>query len=117
MITERRLGRRRYPRYSTDKPMQAQIYWWDHIANHVRGRMRQFGEGGMGALMTDQLAVGQIISVTLAHNLTVYAAVRYMRGYHHGFEFVMVTDRQREGIRQICQSLVPRRKTEVSALN
>jgi hypothetical protein len=108
MLEERHLGRRRYPRYNTDKALQAQIYQLEHASNHVQGRMQQFGEGGLGALMTNQLTVGQVICVELAQDLHVYATVRYLRGYNHGFEFVMVTERQRSGIRKICQTLVPR---------
>ena len=89
--------------------MQAQIYWRDHTANSVQGRMHQFGEGGMGALLASQLPVGQVISVQLSQGLHVYAVVRYLKGHEHGFEFIMVTDRQREGIKNICRSLTPHR--------
>ncbi len=94
--------KRRYPRYSLDKPITAHRTY-EEMTVPLRGRWRQFGEGGVGAHMSEQLRFGEVIAIDLSHTLTVYAAVRYSRAFYHGFEFVLLKDRQRAEISRMCR--------------
>jgi hypothetical protein len=93
---------RRYPRHKVDRPIRAAICGCEPYSN-IPGRCRELGEGGLGAMMSDQLYPGEIVSVELAPMLKVYAAVRFLRGFYHGFEFVFVREREREKIKQFCK--------------
>lgn len=105
----RLLRQRRYPRYRWDIPVRAHVYSTDTMTYPVRGRCCELGEGGAGASLCDQLPPGEVVSLELSPNLRVYAAVRYLRGYYHGFEFVMLRDRQRHAIQKLCAALAPRK--------
>ena len=81
----------------------------------VRGRCCEVGEGGAGVSLNDQLPVGEVVTLELSPALRVYAAVRYLRGFYHGFEFVMLRDRQREAIHQLCANLASRKQPQPGA--
>ncbi len=95
---------RRYPRYPLDKPLQAHRLY-DEMKVSLRGRWRTFGEGGAGAQLSEQLSPGEVISLQLTHSTKVYAAVRYSRAFYHGFEFVLLRDRQKAEIQRLCREL------------
>jgi len=109
MIGERNWARRRYPRVAVDTALRAHIYCSETSEITIRGRCRQFGEGGLGASMADQFLPGEVVTLELTPALKVYGVVRYMRGYFHGFEFIMLRDRQREALRAFYNSHAPRR--------
>jgi hypothetical protein len=71
----------------------------------IRGRWKTFGEGGLGAQMSEQLRSGEVIKFELSPSLTVYAAVRYCQSFNHGFEFVLLKDRQKAEIMRMCREL------------
>jgi hypothetical protein len=96
--------KRRYPRYALDKPIVAHRTYEDMMIP-IRGRWRQFGEGGAGADMSEQLRSGEVIQLDLSPSLKVYAAVRYCRAFYHGFEFVLLKDRQKAEIARMCREL------------
>jgi hypothetical protein len=108
MALGRDLTRRRYPRYALRGPIRADLYCSETSSMIVRGRCCEVGEGGAGVSLNDQLPVGEVVALELSPGLRVYAAVRYLRGFYHGFEFVMLRDRQREAIHQLCESLASR---------
>jgi len=74
-----------------------------------RGRCRELSEGGIGAALAEQLPVGEVVTLELSPSLKVYGAVRYMHGFYHGFEFVLLRDRQREAIKSMCASFAHRK--------
>jgi hypothetical protein len=76
---------------------------YDEMVVPIRGRWRQFGEGGVGAQMAEQLRFGEVIVLDLSHTLKVYAAVRYCRAFFHGFEFVLLKERQKAEIARMCR--------------
>lgn len=99
--------KRRYPRYPLDKPLIAhRIY--DEMTVSIRGRCQMFGEGGAGAQMSEQLLCGEVISLELSPSLKVYAAVRYTRAFFHGFEFVLLKDRQKSELARLSRELAER---------
>jgi len=100
---------RKYPRYSVDKAVVAYRAYED-MKIGIRGRWRTFGEGGLGATMSEQLRSGEVIAFELSPTLRVYAAVRYCQAFYHGFEFVLLKDRQKAEIKRMCSELG--RKTE-----
>ena len=71
----------------------------------IRGRWKTFGEGGLGAQMSEQLRSGEVIRFELSPSLKVYAAVRYCQSFYHGFEFVLLKDRQKAEIVRMCREL------------
>ena len=96
--------RRRYQRYPVDRPLICHRVY-DDATISFRGRWRSLGEGGAGAEMSEQLRTGEVIQLELSATLCVYAAVRYGRGFDHGFEFVLLRDRQKAEIKRICTEL------------
>jgi PilZ domain len=96
--------KRRYPRYALDKPLVAyRVY--EEMNVGIRARWRTFGEGGLGAQMSEQLRSGEVIKFELSPSLKVYAAVRYCQSFYHGFEFVLLKDRQKAEIVRMCREL------------
>jgi len=96
--------KRRYPRYLLDRPLTAyRIY--EEMRVSVRGRWQQFGEGGLGAQMTEQLRSGEVLQMELSPSLKVYAAVRYSRAFYHGFEFVLLKDRQKAELARLSREM------------
>ena len=106
--------KRRHERFPVDRPLLGHRVYED-VALPVRGRWRSFGEGGVGAQMTDQLRTGETIRLELSPSLRVYAIVRYTHGFHHGFEFILLRDRQRVEIKRLCSDL-SRDQREASSL-
>ena len=96
--------KRRYPRYSIDKPVVAYRAYED-MKIGIRGHWKTFGEGGLGARMSEQLRSGEVIAFELSPTLRVYAAVRYCQAFYHGFEFVLLKDRQKAEIARMCNEL------------
>lgn len=108
MILARKLPKRRYERYRHDLPIRAHVYASEATFFSIRGRCCELGEGGAGATLNDQLPPGEVVALELSPTLKIYAAVRYLRGFYHGFEFVMLRDRQREALHQMCAALAAR---------
>ncbi len=74
------------------------------------GRSNELGEDGVGGTLTGELAVGEVVSMELslplaAYPLKVRALVRYRIGLRHGFEFLAMSDTQRDVLRRVCEML------------
>lgn len=93
---------RRFPRYSTDRPLTAIVYWDDSPIRKLHGRCVVLGEGGLGATLPDQLYVGEVVRLDMPPIPSVYATVRSTRGTEHGFEFLYSRDGQRRAVGQLC---------------
>jgi hypothetical protein len=96
-------AKRRFPRIPVDHPVTAHVYWDEMRTQQVRGRCFVLSEGGIGTVLADQLNVGEVILLQLTHAVKVYAAVRNVRGFKHGMEFVLLRDPQRAAIKLLCQ--------------
>ena len=103
--------KRRYPRYPLDKQITA-YRLYDDLKVGIRGRWQQFGEGGLGAQMSEQLRSGEVLQMELSPSLKVYAAVRYSRAFYHGFEFVLLKDRQKAELARLSREMGEKATTQ-----
>lgn len=74
------------------------------------GRSNELGEDGVGGTLTGELAIGEVVSMELSlplapYPLKVRALVRYRIGLRHGFEFLAMSDAQRDVLRRVCEML------------
>jgi PilZ domain len=97
-------NRRRFPRFDVNRPVTAILYWDGSPPVLIPGRCHSLSEGGLGATMSQQLHVGEVVNLEVAHGVRVYAMVRNLRGFAHGFEFVLVRDNQRAAIQRLCRA-------------
>jgi PilZ domain len=100
---------RRFPRYLIDTRIQASVFR-EGGAEIFWGRSREIGEDGIGATLSGQLNPGEIVTMGIcvpgsAHIVQVRAAVRYSQGFYCGFEFLVLTEEQRDIVRRLCERL------------
>jgi c-di-GMP-binding flagellar brake protein YcgR len=74
------------------------------------GRISDVSEGGMGATVSGELEPGEFVVLQFSlssssHILELRARVCHRCGYYCGFEFLVVSDLQRERIKQACEGL------------
>jgi c-di-GMP-binding flagellar brake protein YcgR len=74
------------------------------------GRVSDVSEGGMGAMVSGDLEQGEFVLLQISlssssHLLELRARVCHRRGYFCGFEFLVVSDVQRERIKLACAGL------------
>jgi hypothetical protein len=74
------------------------------------GRSNELGIDGVGGTLTGELQVGEVVSMELSLPLMAYplklrALVRYRKGLLHGFEFLAVSEPQRDVLRRVCEML------------
>jgi c-di-GMP-binding flagellar brake protein YcgR len=106
---------RQYPRYYFDGRVNITVYrptgkcdFW--------GRIADLSESGMGATVAGELNQGEFVGLqffvssvsSLSQSLELRARVRHRRGYYCGFEFLVVSDVQRERIKLACEGLPTR---------
>jgi hypothetical protein len=96
---------RRFPRYMINRPVKATVYWEDNPIRKIHGRAVMVGEGGLGARLTDQLYLGEVVRLEMAPMPPLYAMVRNTRGTEHGFEFLYSRDGQRQAITELCAAV------------
>lgn len=73
----------------------------------IWGRTSELGEDGLGATLSGELHVGEVVSVEFAIPLPpdvakLRAVVRYSEGLRCGFEFLVMTETQKITLRQVC---------------
>ena len=98
------LSKRRFERYRVDKPVTVIREWPDAETVAIPGQCHVMGEGGLGAMMTQELRVGEVVWLQLSAGVKVYGAVRNQHGFVYGFEFVLVRDNQRDAIRRMVNN-------------
>lgn len=72
------------------------------------GRISDLSENGMGATVSEELAQGEFVVLQFSVSRTslpleLRARVCHRRGYYCGFEFLILSDKQREGIKLACE--------------
>ena len=77
----------------------------------IAGRCGDIGDGGMGTVLTAQVAKGEVVALEFNLNasraaLIVHAIVRYRKGFVHGLEFLGLSPEQQAAIEAFCQSLL-----------
>ena len=96
---------RRFPRYAVNRPLKATVYWEDQPIRKLDGRALVVGEGGMGARLTDQLYLGEVVRLEMPSMPPLFGMVRSMRGTEHGFEFLYSREGQRRAVSALCASV------------
>jgi len=76
----------------------------------LHGRTKDLGEGGLGAVIPGNIAIGDVVKLEFQlplsnETLSLQAEVRYRQGFQYGFRFLHATERQRELIRQATRDL------------
>jgi PilZ domain len=100
---------RRFPRYLLD--VRVSVHTFRSGENiSFWGRSSELGEDGIGATLTGELEPGEVVSMELLLPLAPFpikfrALVRYRDGLRHGFEFLALSEAQRDEIRRVCQTL------------
>jgi hypothetical protein len=100
---------RRFPRFPIDARMHVRMFQGGEF-HSCWGHSTELGQDGVGATLTGELEKGEIVSLEIPLPLSPYplkvrAIVRYRQGLRYGFEFLTLTDAQRESIRRVCEML------------
>jgi len=100
---------RRYPRFAIDVRMQVRMFQNGEF-HSCWGRSIELGQDGIGATLTGELERGEIVSLEIPLPLSPYpmkvrAIVRYRQGLRYGFEFLTLSDAQRDTMRRVCEML------------
>ena len=105
-MNETPTNRRRFPRYRTNLPLRICNYQ----ERNLDGSCIVIAEGGAGGILPEAIPMGNVVQLRLAlaaHPVLfqVWAVVRYQVDFHHGFEFVSLTEGERLSVRQFCNEL------------
>ncbi len=100
---------RRFPRHRLDVHIDVTIFR-DGKTLALWGRTNELGQDGIGATLSGELKSGEVVSLEFPipvapHTVKVRAIVRYTHGFRCGFEFLIVTEEQRETLRRVCEVL------------
>jgi hypothetical protein len=100
---------RRYPRFAIDTRLQVRMFQ-DGEFRSCWGRSTELGQDGIGATLTGDLETGEIVSLEIPLPLSAYplklrGIVRYRQGLRYGFEFLTLSESQRDTIRRVCEML------------
>ena len=100
---------RRYPRFNIDVRMQVKMFQAGEFRS-CWGRSTELGQDGIGATLTGDLESGEIVTLEIPLPLSPYplkvrAIVRYRQGLHYGFEFLTLSENQRDTVKRVCQML------------
>ncbi len=102
--------RRRYARYRSDFRVSVR-----HLGDEyqkVEGHCRDLSAAGIGILLAADLNGGEVVSLNFllpgaAAAWDVRAVVRYRRGYQYGFEFLSLSQEQRDTLENCLKGLEP----------
>lgn len=80
------------------------------VVDSLWGRANEMGPDGINATLTGELQPGEVVYLEFTLPASVKptrlrAAVRYRSGFRHGFEFLTLTEDQREGIRRALETV------------
>ena len=108
-IPESRKHSRRFSRYRFDVRIQASVFR-EGLTTSCWGRTSELGQDGIGATLSGELQVGEVVSLEFPipippYFLKVRAIARYSEGLRCGFEFLIVTNEQRETLLRVCEVL------------
>src|SRR5215472_12639074 len=100
---------RRFPRFAIDVRLQVKMFQAGEFRS-CWGRSTELGQDGIGGTLTGDLEPGEIVTLEIPLPLSPYplkvrAIVRYRQGLHYGFEFLTLTEQQRDTVRRVCQML------------
>ena len=101
--------RRRFPRHRLDARIQLTVFR-EGVTTSLWGRTSELGQDGVGATLSGEIKVGEVVSMEFPipvppYFMKVRAIARYSQGLRCGFEFLIVTNEQRETLRRVCEVL------------
>ena len=107
----RKSSTRRYARYRTEIPVIVKVLAKEGYVR-VHGRCFELAEAGLGAVITSELNVGEMVTLEFsipdaAQLFVLRSVVRHRMGFLHGFEFIGALPEQVETIQKFCQTLEP----------
>jgi hypothetical protein len=107
----RKSSTRRYARYRTELPVIVKVLGKDGYVR-IHGRCFEIAEAGLGAVITSELAAGEMVTLEfsipeIAEAFVMRAVVRHRMGFLHGFEFIGALPEQSELIQTFCRKLEP----------
>lgn len=108
---KQRSWRRRHLRHRADFPIKATVLGEGGYFE-IQGRCGDIGHGGMGVVLTGEVAQGEVVSLQFPLPATsepflARAIVRYRSGFMHGLEFLGLSDEQQATIDAFCEGLAP----------
>lgn len=106
-----RSSKRRYARYRTEIPVIVKVLAKDGYVR-IHGRCFELAEAGLGAVITSELNVGEMVTLEFsipdaAQVFVIRSVVRHRMGFLHGFEFIGALSEQIETIQKFCRTLEP----------
>ncbi|MFZ3211604.1 MAG: PilZ domain-containing protein [Terriglobales bacterium] len=106
-------SRRRFPRYRTNLPVRVR----DRQERAYVGHCFVIAEAGLGASLPEPISVGSMVQLLFAvpgqsTPLKVLALVRNQIDREHGFEFLSLTDADRQSIKEFCDQLAMNQRRE-----
>jgi hypothetical protein len=101
--------KRRYPRFPLDVRLSVQVLRQGEKFS-VWGRSHELGQDGIGGTLTGEIEPGEVVSLEMAIPLAaaplkMRAIVRYRDGLRHGFEFLALSNEQRDTLMRVCEML------------
>jgi len=100
---------RRFARWHLDARIQISVFR-EGVTALLWGRTSELGEDGIGATLSGELVVGEVVAIEFPvpvapYLMKVKGIVRYSHGLRCGFEFLVVTGEQKETLRRTCEVL------------
>ena len=97
---------RRYARCRAELPITATVLAQNGYKS-FQGRCSEIAEAGLGAIISTELAVGEIVSLEISlpspyQHLKLRSVLRRRKGLFHGFEFLELQPEQRDVILSFC---------------
>ena len=106
---KQRSWQRRHARYRADFTVRARVLRADGYLE-IAGRCSDIGHGGMGIVLTEEVASGEVLSLEFqlpgrSEVSALRAIVRYRKGFTHGVEFLGLSPEQQEMVDAFCRGL------------
>jgi c-di-GMP-binding flagellar brake protein YcgR len=106
-MTEAQRPSRHYPRYEFAGHVTVIVPRQDKLLS-LWGLIANLSEGGMAATVAGELTRNDIVTLQFSvgtgiPEFEIRSLVRHQRGYHCGFEFITLTNPQRELIKKACE--------------
>jgi hypothetical protein len=102
---------RQFPRFELDVRVLVHVFR-EGKNTTIWGRSTMIGVEGIGATLTGDLEVGEVVGLEFSVPLCQQAvklrgSVRYKNGFQYGFEFLAIDAAQRQAIRRAIDILPP----------
>jgi len=100
---------RRHARYRCEFPVTVNLFSGKE-RQRLSAHCRDLSQGGIGVLLAEELPLGEVTTLTFSlpgmpQSWDVRAVLRHRRGYHYGFEFLALADRQARMLNSYLEGL------------